>query len=93
MKQKQTMRTRVEFTNNGDSQRLHYISFTVIADNAEELFYSFENFAEGYGFTSTGCPDELEGEFCDTFYDTQHQTKKEFMSDFRSCVRDWKKTL
>ena len=83
------MRTSVEYTK--DTDKGHYVYFTVKGKDCESLFFNFVEFSEKYGFNYSGCPEESEDYYCDSFHTEKYWTKKEFMQEFRRCVRDWKR--
>ena len=86
------MRTRIEYESNEDYDH-HYVGLTVTSTESEKDFYLFVAFAQRYNFSVSGCPAEFENEYYDSFSMDKYMSKKDFMQEFRACVKEWKQSI
>ena len=81
--------TKIEMANDLDVQG-QYTAYVTCAN--DEALDSLTQFIEGKSsIESLGCGGEENGRVYETFSTTWAMNKKEFMSDLRSLVKEWKK--
>tara|TARA_R110000737_G_scaffold345492_1_gene374090 strand:- start:142 stop:414 length:273 start_codon:yes stop_codon:yes gene_type:complete len=82
--------TKIEYSNEESSADGQYTAYITCAN--DESMASLTQFIESKAnIESLGCGEtEEDGRVCETFSTEWSMNKKEFMSDLRSLVKDWK---
>ena len=82
--------TKIEMTNDSDVQGQYTAEIT--CDNEQSMDSLIEFIESNSSVESLGCGgDDFDGRVFETFSTTWAMNKKEFMSDLRSLVKEWKK--